>query len=521
LLIQVIKRGGVQAVIDTREFKTVARCLKLPRSCTSAAYVLRVSYEKLLYYYEQKLVFDRNPEDAPAVVQLTVKHEQVGSTKTGKDPVFSTGRPRGRPPSYVSLESIIPGRVARELEEARAARAAQAIEAAGTTTDLQDAKELPMDESPRVEAFLDSNLPPRPEVKISWEDARIRSHLALALQSGVRDQVSWALGLLNAMSHDARRDLQIVHFPGVLDGLALLLEEYLEDVEGLRLVGWTEEEEREASLVPRVSVLTAVELLTDGSRTSSKKRRLPSLMEYGELFNTEDLLARERKNRATATSCALRNISFSERNSSAIAENVFLFVVMSRTIRDDRVPYEIRQNLIDVWFNLSPGLCAGESSGAIVLDSVLELLDPLNGDFTFRRGSVEILARLAANPEKNEEAITNRFDFILPLVIDMLFGTDSKDSSVAISLLCNLSAFDWPARGKLALAPRALSGLIELLSDQDLSSRAALSLLNLAEAPQNRNILLQYELIMVEKALIPSPAAETLASVLSELNVDY
>jgi len=59
LFVEVCKLGGVENVLNKRAFRVVAGELDLPRTCTSAAFVLRNAHESLLYAYEQKLVFGR------------------------------------------------------------------------------------------------------------------------------------------------------------------------------------------------------------------------------------------------------------------------------------------------------------------------------------------------------------------------------------------------------------------------------------------------------------------------------
>lgn len=65
----VLQRGGLQSVIFKRAFKMVAKSLQLPKTCTSAAFILRCEYEKLLYAYEQQHVFNRDYTKSPPLVQ--------------------------------------------------------------------------------------------------------------------------------------------------------------------------------------------------------------------------------------------------------------------------------------------------------------------------------------------------------------------------------------------------------------------------------------------------------------------
>lgn len=62
LMREVLLLGGVTNVVKKRAFRIVGQQLELPKSCTSAAFVLKNAYTRLLFYYEGKLVFDQVPE---------------------------------------------------------------------------------------------------------------------------------------------------------------------------------------------------------------------------------------------------------------------------------------------------------------------------------------------------------------------------------------------------------------------------------------------------------------------------
>lgn len=63
---EVLLLGGLHNVVDKRAFRIVAQQLELPATCTSAAYVLKGTYERFLYHYEQLFVFGAWPQDGGA-----------------------------------------------------------------------------------------------------------------------------------------------------------------------------------------------------------------------------------------------------------------------------------------------------------------------------------------------------------------------------------------------------------------------------------------------------------------------
>lgn len=67
---EVLLLGGVLNVVEKRAFRIVSQQLQLPPSCTSAAYVLKCGYERMLYYYEDMLTNDTWPDSPQLKVNL-------------------------------------------------------------------------------------------------------------------------------------------------------------------------------------------------------------------------------------------------------------------------------------------------------------------------------------------------------------------------------------------------------------------------------------------------------------------
>lgn len=70
LIHEVLLLGGVLSVLKKRALRIVGQQLELPKSCTSAASILKNAYENLLFYYEQKLVLDRMPKDITVKIDM-------------------------------------------------------------------------------------------------------------------------------------------------------------------------------------------------------------------------------------------------------------------------------------------------------------------------------------------------------------------------------------------------------------------------------------------------------------------
>lgn len=67
---EVMLLGGVHNVVRKRAFRIVAQQLGIPKTCTSAASVLKGAYERLLFHYEQRLVFGKWPENPTKAVNM-------------------------------------------------------------------------------------------------------------------------------------------------------------------------------------------------------------------------------------------------------------------------------------------------------------------------------------------------------------------------------------------------------------------------------------------------------------------
>lgn len=77
---EVMLLGGVRNVVKKRAFRVIAQQLGIPKTCTSAASVMKTAYEKLLFHYEQRLAFGKMPENPGQAVNMkelvSVEREQ-------------------------------------------------------------------------------------------------------------------------------------------------------------------------------------------------------------------------------------------------------------------------------------------------------------------------------------------------------------------------------------------------------------------------------------------------------------
>lgn len=524
----VMERGGLQAVITTRAFKMVAKALNLPRTCTSAAFILRVEYEKLLYAYEQKHVWGRSIDDVAPLIP---------ADKTRRVTIRDVRHQPAPPAAVHPLQKTRPRR--------QAALAASSAVAAAVSDDPYSYPVVPrrpgrltgFDEEAVDEAAVEDEIinDSAPHALYVPGQPGERERVVSALWSPIHDDVAWALGTLNALSFDSRNVFVAHEFSGILEALHEVLNRHLEDLLRQRAFGVAAGVEFTDEKAPRVVDMPAMDVRISGGRDTASGvgvtqsyayengLRSSSLQQYPHLFNLSDPIAIDREQCAVVAGNVLRNMSFFDRNAILLANSQPILNISAVVIDTIIVPANLRDALMDMWINVSPYLNASRGApGHVVLITCIKLLD------AFREGSDlqtftnigEVLARLAASPERNEGAIVETFDETLPRLVDMLGGRNRRYVNAGLAALCNFSAFDWSARDRIARVPRALERLVCMLADREFAPRAALTLSNLAEAPNNRSVMLAYEERLVGLAFSPTPAADTVASILFELSHD-
>lgn len=536
----VLERGGLQSVILNRAFKMVAKALHLPKTCTSAAFILRSEYEKLLYRYEQKHVWGRECKEVPPLMQADRRKSL---------PIRSTPlRPHQASPSPSASGAIHPLQKAPVRSRRLVTQAFPNAAAAAVVTDDPFAYPfIPRRSRPSGldESSLDAheeqvvedevmNDHAAPAMFVPSQQAE-RERVVQALQSPLHEDVAWALGTLNALSFDVKNLFVVTDFPNVLEALHSILYRHMEDILRRRPYGvaaGTEEMDLKAARDVPISTLdvraaganlSGGAVGVTGEPTLENCLRSSSLQQYGSLFNLADPIAVDREQCAVVAVNVLRNMSFYDRNAVSLANAVSLLNLSAAMMENMAVPANLRDGLMDMWINVSPFLNASFGHGGhAIMRSCIRLLDPFKEGAEMVRfiNCGEVLARLAASPERNEKAITNQFGILLPRIVDMLGGRQRKYLHAGLAALCNLSAFDWPARDEIARVPRAVDRLVGMLGDDELAPRAALTLLNLAESPSNRSVLMVFESRLAEFAFTPSPATDLVSNILHELDHD-
>jgi hypothetical protein len=429
LFVLIIQRGGLQKTIDARDFKNVAKELALPPTCTAAAFALRQAYERLAYVYEQKFLFNREPHEAPPIRQAVKSSMSFVPRPGGSDgatPEDSVSRIafRGFEGEQATSRSLVrfggDGLVSGSHGNATSGSAAGAPLTAPPTGQqhtvrvskqvLRDAlmgagglllpfsgvsvpyrerikQEVAATESPkRRRSALRGNGRSVGSQRGHWKERAPpwlpyfaenlnseREKLVLSLQSGVREEVRWALTTLNALcsgapagtsvsiggrSTSGRLELRCALYPGLLDALNDLLDAYLEDLERRRQWSLSMPQELRECRGAHLADLSAsaLETLEPGAGNNERALDTPesSLQGYrAGLMNCRDTIAKERAQYSLLVTNALRNMSFTTGNEIALATHPALRSTTLRLLRHPDTQPACVDDLLDMWLNIA------------------------------------------------------------------------------------------------------------------------------------------------------------------------
>lgn len=503
----VLRRGGLDAVMESRGFKHVARQIGIGKSCTSAAYILRREYERWLYEYEQKQVWDK--DSSTGIKPMDREERQEEEMEEEVDGGRMTVRPRRQ--AAMAATSAVAMAMADEPHGYATMGRRGRGDGIGVETENYVREEMG-----RAGMWATGS---------GGEKERVIG----ALWSEDMEEVVWGLGVLNAVSFDARNLMIVSEWGGVLEGLVRVIGRYMDDLKRRR---WGEDGN---CCGPRVKEKSVVDMKMGGEKengglgdATEEEEREGDMGSMG-MWNLVDGLRIDREQCATIAVNAVRNLSFWDRNGVVLAHHVGLMKMLSRLVNEKRVGGNIREAVFDCWINVAAFVDVGDDGGHEVLKTCVKLLDPFYemgnvfGSESVRSqvgrlmNSAEVLARLAACGERNEGGISGWFEELIPRIIDMLHSNHRKCMNAGLVILCNVSAFGWNARNHIGAHAACVQTLIGLLADAEFAPRCALTLSNLAETETNRVRLLAYEEQLVKWAIMPSAAADMLANLLFQI----
>ncbi|BBN19319.1 hypothetical protein MPTK1_8g09650 [Marchantia polymorpha subsp. ruderalis] len=379
--------------------------------------------------------------------------------------------------------------------------------------------------------------------------------LVLALQSGLKGELTWALNTLTMLSFkekdDSRKDsTPLAKIPGLLDAVLHVINEWRDighNRESAKLArprtlgagrpytGFGAEYDISSSADPLNRLRTLSESWTqDESKSDGEGQKKASDWWWDEegLFNLDELGRAERQQCAVAASNVIRNFSFMPENEQTMAQNRHCLETLVVCMEDHETEDdELVTNALESIVNLAPFLLLkifGETidspaRGRITVKRVVQvILGMLESQVrAWHCSAAELLGRLVVNPD-NEPFILSFAPQIYRRLVDLLGLPVSDAQAAAVAALYNFAEINMDCRLRLANERWAVGRLLRVVQAPhplaEICRKAALTLESLASEPQNRAVLMSHENSFVEIAMTDMRMSDIFARILFEMS---
>ncbi|KAM7256067.1 hypothetical protein ACFE04_011808 [Oxalis oulophora] len=375
--------------------------------------------------------------------------------------------------------------------------------------------------------------------------------IVLALQSGLKSEITWALNTLTMLSFkdrdDFRRDATpLAKIPGLLDAVLHVIDDWRdiappkEHVRTRRIrtlgvnslvTGFGNDYEALSSVSNDNSSSTTPRSVTETSvqKNGTKKRPSEWWFEEDSLFNCDYEGRAEKQQCAVTASNIIRNFSFMPDNEAIMGQHRHCFETVFQCIEDHiSEDEELVTNALETIVNLAPFLdlrIFSSSKPSFIKMTEKRAAKAIMGMLgsslkAWHCQAAELLGRLIINPD-NEP-------FLLPFVpqihvrlVDLLSVQANDAQAAAIGALYNLVEVNVDCRLKLAGERWAIDRLLKLIKAPhpvpEVCRKASMILELLVSEPQNRPLLLAYENTFADLIFTESKYSDTFARILYEL----
>ncbi|KAM7280592.1 hypothetical protein ACFE04_007726 [Oxalis oulophora] len=391
-------------------------------------------------------------------------------------------------------------------------------------------------------------LGPTLHVHSSFADQN-NKRIVLALQSGLKSELTWALNTLTLLSfkekEETRKDATpLAKFPGLLDAVLQVIDDW-------RDISLTKEEHTKTS---RTRTLGANAFVTGfgneyealsvnyssstfpssatealGQKNATKSRSEWWLEEEG-LFNLDDDGRAEKQQCAVAASNIIRNFSFMIENEMIMAQHRHCVETAFQCIEDHVTEdEELVTNFLETIVNLAPLLdlrifnSAKSSFIKITEKRAVEAIMGMLGSSVkaWHCAAAELLGRLIVNPD-NEPFLMPFVPQIHKRLVDLL-GMQAPDAQAsAVGALYNLVEVNTDCRLKLASERWAIDRLLKVIKTPhpvpEICRKTSMILESLVSEPQNKPLLLSYENAFAELLFTDARYSDSFARILYELS---
>ncbi|XP_042518257.1 armadillo repeat-containing protein LFR [Macadamia integrifolia] len=394
-------------------------------------------------------------------------------------------------------------------------------------------------------------LGPSLQVHSSFADQN-NKRIVLALQSGLKSELTWALNTLTLLSFkekdDVRRDATpLAKIAGLLDGLLQVIDDWRdialpkELVKGPRVrllgansvvSGFGNEYEALSSndALPNPGMGSGSSS-AEGSSQKNTMRSSPSEWWFDEdgLFNLDEEGRAEKQQCAVAASNIIRNFSFMPDNEVIMAQHRHCLETVFQCIEDHITEdEELVTNALETIVNLAPLLdlrIFSSSKPSYIKISEKRAVQAIMGMLgssvrAWHCAAAELLGRLIINPD-NEPFLLPFAPQIYKRLVDLLSLPAADAQAAAVGALYNLAEINMDCRLKLASERWAVDRLLKVIKNPhpvpEVCRKAAMILESLVSEPQNRNLLLAYENSFAEIVFTDGRYSDTFARILYEL----
>ncbi|KAG5223580.1 armadillo repeat-containing protein [Salix suchowensis] len=368
--------------------------------------------------------------------------------------------------------------------------------------------------------------------------------IVLALQSGLKSELTWALNTLTLLSFKEKEDMRkdsLAKISGLLDALLQVIDDW-------RDIALPKELQRthRARTLGSNSVVTGFgneyealgsndgvkqSGLTDASVQKNGAKFRPSEWWYDEdgLFNLDDEGRAEKQLCAVAASNIIRNFSFMPENEVIMAANRHCLETVFQCIEDHTTEdEELITNALETIVNLAPLLdlrIFSSSKPSYIKITEKRAVQAIMGMLgsavkAWHCAAAELLGRLIINPD-NEPFLLPFFPQIHKRLVDLMSAPAIDAQAAAVGALYNLAEVNMDCRLKLASERWAVDRLLRVIRMPhpvpEVCRKAAMILESLVSEPQNKALLLAYENAFAEILFSDTRYSDTFARILYEL----
>ncbi|TYI06145.1 hypothetical protein ES332_A10G137600v1 [Gossypium tomentosum] len=393
-------------------------------------------------------------------------------------------------------------------------------------------------------------LGPSLQIHNSFSVEQNNKRIVLALQSGLKSELTWALNTLTLLSFkekdDMRKDACLAKIPGLLDALLQIIDDWRDIAlpkelrKGQRtrtlgansvITGFGNEYEALGSiaLLPQSGLGSGSAAEISGQKNTSKRRRSEWWLDEDGLFNLDDEGRAEKQQCAVAASNIIRNFSFMPENEIAMAQHRHCLETVFQCIEDHIVEdEELVTNAIETIVNLAPLLdlrifSSPKPSYIKITEkrAVQAIMGMLGSQVkAWHCAAAEFLGRMIINPD-NEPLLLPFVPQIYKRLVDILSLQAFDAQAAAIGALYNLVDVNMDCRLKLASDRWAVDRILKVIKTPhpvpEVCRKAAMIIEHLASDPQNRTSMLAYENTFAEILFSDGRHSDTFARILFEL----